>query len=245
MKRIIAALLAVFAAFAFTAAEAENYYEYRIHDQYYAPFYPVLFGDMNALYNAWGDREGNEPTDSHLLWIQDGNLLRDYPYSTENARFSQAVFLPRENNTCGVLAPGKKDTEHTDEKFVSIELYEWTENGLELQKQIPGNWERTEIKTLRDGFLVYDYMNGILYGYDTYGNLLREVQMAEEIPATKILGIMRHGNMTDADGEICGKFVITFRTEIRDYDHVRFAQICIDQQGIKWRQNSNHSHSGF
>ena len=237
MKRIIAALLIAIIAFAFIAAGAENYYDYRIHDQYFAPMYPVLFGDKNALYNAWGDREGNEAMESHLLWLQDGNLLRDYTYSTENARFNQAVFLPREDNTCGVLAPGKKDTDRGDEKFISIELYEWTENGLELQKEIPGNWERTEIKTLQNGFTVYDYVNGILCCYDIYGNQLREIQMTEEIPATEILGTMRYGNMTDADGNINDMFVITFRTEIRDYNHARFAQICIDQQGVKWRRD--------
>ena len=48
---MIAVLLAVIAAFMFTAARAENYYEYRIHAQYIAPFSPELFGDNNVLYS--------------------------------------------------------------------------------------------------------------------------------------------------------------------------------------------------
>ena len=43
MKRIIAVLLVAIIVFSFTAAGAENYYEYRIHDQYFAPFSPELF----------------------------------------------------------------------------------------------------------------------------------------------------------------------------------------------------------
>ena len=95
MKRAFSVLLCVLSAFTCLFSHAEEYYQYRIHDQYYGPFAPVFFGDNNVLYRAWGDRDGSLNLDWHLLWYRDGSLFRDFAYSADQ-RFSQAVFLPRE-----------------------------------------------------------------------------------------------------------------------------------------------------
>ncbi len=58
MKKIIAALLCL-AVVCPAFAGAEEYYRYRIHDKYFAPFAPEFFGDDDAVYHAWGDRDGD------------------------------------------------------------------------------------------------------------------------------------------------------------------------------------------
>ena len=249
MKRIIAVLLVAIIVFSFTAAGAENYYEYRIHDQYFAPFSPELFGENNVLYHAWGDRDGNVGLDWHLLWYRDGKLFRDFAYSTEK-RFNQSIFLPREDNTCGVLVPGRKETRMADLGWDSneiepainyIELYEWTDNGLELQKQIPGDWEWTDIKTTDDGFVTYDPLKGTLSCFDSYGNLLQEIPLTEKIPQTEIMQQMRYGQLVNIAGEISEQCVILFRTEIANARNARYLALCLDHLKEKWTRKYQFS----
>ena len=249
MKRMLVVLLVVIAAFIFTAAGAENYYEYRIHDQFYAPFSPEFFGDNNVLYHAWGDRDGNVGLDWHLLWYRDGKLFRDFSYSTEK-RFNQSIFLPREDNTCGVLVPGRKeirmadlgwDSDEIEPAIEYVELYEWTDSGLELQKQIPGNWEWTDIKTTNDGFVTYDPLKGVLSCFDSYGNLLQEISMAERIPVTEIGNEMCYGQLVNLTGRMKDQCVVTFRTERVSANNARYMVICLDHLEEKWSRKYQFS----
>ena len=249
MKRMLVVLLVVIATFIFTAAGAENYYEYRIHDQFYAPFSPELFGDNSVLYHAWGDRDGNVGLDWHLLWYRDGKLFRDFSYSTEK-RFNQSIFLPREDNTCGVLVPGRKEIRMTDLGWDSdeiepaieyVELYEWTDSGLELQKQIPGNWEWTDIKTTNDGFVAYDPLKGVLSCFDSHGNLLQEISMAEMIPVTEIGKEMCYGQLVNLTGRMKDQCVVTFRTERVSANNARYMVICLDHLEEKWSRKYQFS----
>lgn len=249
MKRIIAVLLVAIIVFSFTAAGAENYYEYRIHDQYFAPFSPEFFGDNNVLYHAWGDRDGNVGLDWHLLWYRDRELFRDFAYSTEK-RFNQAIFLPRENNTCGILVPGRKETRMSDLGWDSdeiepaieyVEFYEWTDSGLELLKQIPGSWDWADIKTTDDGFVTYDSLTGTLSCYDSYGNLLQEISMTEKIPNTEIMQEMRYGQLVKLTGRMNDQCVITFRTEMASAKNARYLILCLEHLKEKWSRKYQYS----
>ena len=77
MKRIVAALIC-FAFICLAFAGAEEYYIYRVHDRYFTPFAPEFFGEDDAVYHAWGDRDGDISLDWHLLWYRGGELFRDY-----------------------------------------------------------------------------------------------------------------------------------------------------------------------
>ena len=242
MRRFIALLLAAAVFLVFGAAGAESYYEYRIHDQYFAPFSPEFFGDNNVLYHAWGDRDGNIGLDWHLLWYRDGKLYRDFAYSIEK-RFSQSIFLPREDNTCGVLVPGRREIHMSDLGWDSdeiepaidyAELYEWTENGLELRKQIPGCWDWADIKTTDGGFVAYDSVKGILSCFDSYGSLLREISMTEKIPETEIQQEMCYGKLVNLTGMMNDQCVIIFRTEVASATNARYLVLCLDHLKEKW-----------
>lgn len=243
MKRAFAVLLCVLSVFICVYSQAEEYYQYGIHDQYYGPFAPEFFGDNNVLYRAWGDRDGNLNLDWHLLWYRDGSLFRDFAYSADQ-RFNQAVFLPREDNTCAVLIPGRREREKSqpdydpvfDSAIAYTELYEWTENGLESLKKIPGKWDWLDIQIADDGFLAYDGPGGMLSFFDSYGNLLYEMNVSDLIPPTEIRGTLTHGNLVDVTGKMTEKCVISFRTEWVDAYHSTYMAICMDQMEEKWRR---------
>ena len=183
MKKIIAALLCL-AVVCPAFAGAEEYYRYRIHDKYFAPFAPEFFGDDDAVYHAWGDRKGDISLDWHLLWYRGGELFRDHAYPAAGG-FSSSLFLPREDGTCGVLLPDQKD-EITGDGCVI--LYEWTDAGLETAETLPGTWQEKDIKRADGGFFAYDGTAGVLSCFDSHGKLLREIPMADRIPRTVIMG---------------------------------------------------------
>lgn len=231
MKRIVAALI----CFAFVCpafAGAEEYYDYRIHDRYFTPFAPELFGD-DALYRAWGDRDGDISLDWHLLWYRSGELFRDYAYPAAGG-FSASLFLPREDGTCGVLLPGQKDAEIGGGCAV---LYEWTADGLETEERIPGNWQEEDIKKADGGFFAYDGIAGVLSCFDSHGRPLREISMAERIPQTVIMGKTCRGEIAGAVGDIDGLCAVVFRTETRSARHSRYLAVCMDRLEEKWSRS--------
>ena len=233
MKRVIAALLLAVCAFCPVFAGAEAYYEYRIHDQYFAPFEPEFFGDDDVLYRAWGDRDGDTSLDWHLLWYRGGKLYRDYAYAAGQP-FGSALFLPREDGTCGVLLAGQFDPETGTRAAV---LYEWTAGGMEKVKSVPGNWEERDIKRADGGFFAYDRAAGSLSCFDSHGALLCELPMAGRIPLTEIMGTACHGEITDSVGRMDGVCAVVFRTEQRTSRHSRYLAVCLDHLEETWSRS--------
>ncbi|MBR6705681.1 MAG: hypothetical protein IKI84_03245 [Clostridia bacterium] len=232
MKRIVAVLLC-FAVLCPALAGAEEYYDYRIHDRYFTPFAPEFFGEDDAVYHAWGDRDGDISLDWHLLWYRGGELFRDYAYPAAGG-LSASLFLPREDGTCGVLLPGQKDEETGGGCAV---LYEWTADGLEPAERIPGGWQGKDIKRAAGGFFAYDGSDGVLSCFDSYGKPLREIPMAERIPQTVIMGKTCRGEIAGAVGNIDGLCAVVFRTEMRSAKHSRYLAVCMDRLEEQWSRS--------
>ncbi|MBR4501781.1 MAG: hypothetical protein IKP22_07815 [Clostridia bacterium] len=229
MKRIIAALLIFCVIICPAFAGAEEYYRYRIHDKYFAPFAPEFFGDDDAVYHAWGDRDGDISLDWHLLWYRGGELFREHAYPADEG-FSGSLFLPREDGTCGVLLPGQGEEAGGGYAV----LYEWTDEGLEAAETLPGIWREKDIKRADGGFFAYDGNAGVLSCFDCRGKLLREISMADRIPPTVIMGETCHGEIAAAVGNVDGQCAVVFRTEMRSAKHSRYLVVCMEGLEEKW-----------
>ena len=232
MKKIIVALLC-FAVVCPAFAGAEEYCRYRIHDKYFAPFAPEFFGGDDAVYHAWGDRDGDISLDWHLLWYRGGELFRDHAYPAAGG-LSGSLFLPREDGTCGVLLPDQKDEATGGGCAV---LYEWTESGLETAETIPGSWQGKDIKRADGGFFAYDGTAGVLSCFDSHGKLLWEIPMVDRIPRTMIMGKTCHGEITGAVGSVDGQCAVVFRTEMRSAKHSRYLTVCMEGPEEKWSRS--------
>ena len=181
MKRKEFVLLIVLMLLCIGAACAEDdfsAYEIQMGNAFavFAPDAIMDNGDM--LFRAWADREGTVDEDHpwHLVWMRDGQVYRDLPYAHDARHpWSASSFIPV-NDECYVLLPpvtSRTPEEIGDQEYVpAVEVYHWTENGMELITSIPGQWDRQNIKVAQEGFIIYDKDNGDLHSYRYDGTLL-------------------------------------------------------------------------
>lgn len=138
-------------------------------------------GDM--LFHAWANREGTVDEDHpwHLVWMRDGQIYRDLPYTNDHRHpWSGSSFIPVDDE-CYVLLPSVESWSmdlNNDSGFQpAVEVYHWTENGMEPVASIPGQWDCQCIKAAQQGFVIYDKDSGDLYSYRYDGTLLASTHL--------------------------------------------------------------------
>lgn len=108
-----------------------QYSEYALTNRYIREA-PVFLDEHNMLAKAARDAEGYTTESRYLQWYRDGKLFRETEYKyREPSRWQyEGIFLSLPDGEVGLVAIEAN----------ALNFYRWNEDGLTLEKEIPGKW---------------------------------------------------------------------------------------------------------
>ena len=108
-----------------------RYAEYALTDRYIREA-PVFIDEHDMLAKAGSDPEGYGSESRYLQWYRDGKLFREIEckYRDPARWWYEGVFLSLPDGGAGLAAIGTN----------ALNFFRWGEEGLTLEKEIPGKW---------------------------------------------------------------------------------------------------------